>query len=166
MLALIEFYLALGKKTEASALHDELRKKYNRSPEYILADLLLDSAKDKKIIIDFYPLPYRYLGAVRPAEKPHVGTSTQPAETRDPSPAPVGNEYSICVGSFRVYENADARLQELTAKGIKTRITEKQIKGKQYFRVVIVGEYSYTQAKEFISRLSHLGFTESFLIKE
>jgi len=166
LLALIEFYLEQGEKAEAQAIFSELEKDFAHTPEYVLADLIVNGAKNKKILIDFYPLPYRYLETTQLGEESHSAISVQKEAETIPDKTPVQDKYHICVGSYQVYKNANIQLQELSDKGLKAEIIEKEIKGKRYFRVVIKHGYNYEQAQNFIIQLKNSGFKESFLIKE
>jgi tetratricopeptide (TPR) repeat protein len=166
LLALIELYLEQGKKSEAQAIFFELQKYCTHAPEFVLADLILNETKNKKPIIDFYPLPYRYLKPIQVIDKSHATTSENNQKENTPNTSSSQNEYFICIGSFTIHENARILLENLSDKRLDAEIMKKTIKDKEYFRVVLAHKYTYTQALEIVNQLKKLGFKESFLIKD
>jgi len=160
LLELIELYLGKGDKTSARSVFETLKTDYSTSPEYELAKRLLHPADTSTAAIDFYPLPYRFLGnntitAAKNNKQPEAQEQKQ-----DKLP------YIVCVGSFRVLKNADLRIGELAERGIQSHIMEKRIKDTTYFRVVVKNTYTYKQAQDITKQLHAMGYKGSFITKD
>jgi cell division protein FtsN len=167
LLELMELYLEKGDTKDAEAAFTELDTQYGRTPEHELARNLQQPEADYSPLIDFYPLPYRFLGNTQPEIEIHADVSPQ----NEKQPASVSstqgeNPYHVCVGSFRVFENARQRQDELKSKGINSQISQKLIKNQTYYRVSVENSYNYEQAQHMIDTLKGLGYGESFIVKE
>ncbi len=167
LLELIELYLEKGDTTDAQSAFSELETRYARSPEHELAIVLLTPTADPAPLIDFYPLPYRFLAHKQPDAEVHTESPGPCVKNHeDVSGTQVKNLYSVCVGSFSVLDNARQRQSELKSKGIASRISQKLIKDRVFYRVVVEDDYTYEQGQNMIETLKGLGYLESFLIKE
>jgi tetratricopeptide (TPR) repeat protein len=166
LLELIELYCEKGAAADAQSVFNELETRFAHSPEHELAAMVIGPPAAAAPLIDFYPLPYRYLSDPQADTQLHTEV---PEQTQNrPESVETAQEkkpYLVCVGSFRVRENARQRQSELKSKGISAQLCEKTVKNQLYYRVVLENDYTYDQGRQMIDTLKGLGYGESFLIK-
>lgn len=176
LLALFELLIHENKRGEAAEVLEELKVKFPRSPEYILAQAMWENRMDAAVVFTFSPLR---LFNTSPGKAILPDTVEPPAaevvkdavveEKKAPLPALPGRVSSeeplvlVQAGSFKMKENAEYLVSDLKDLGFAARIVNFKLDNKLYFRVVIDPPMAVEEAQKELMRLKNGGF-EGYLL--
>ncbi|MBN1835271.1 MAG: SPOR domain-containing protein, partial [Spirochaetales bacterium] len=108
------------------------------------------------------PAPSAPAQASAAAPSAAAPSAPAPAATPQPAAAPAPKAL-VQTGSFRDPENAQYMVRDLKAAGFGAEISEKQLDGKKFYRVVIGPAMAPEEAQQLMLRLKVAGF-EGFLL--
>lgn len=160
LLALFELLINEKRRSDGAEVLEELRLKFPRSPEYILAQAIWENRVDAVVVFAFSPLRLLHstLGS---------GSLTDTAEEKKaPLPGPVSSEEQLVlvqVGSFRMKENAEYLASDLQGLGFAACIVDFKLKDNLYYRVVVDPPRVVEEAQKVLMHLKDAGF-EGFLL--
>lgn len=160
LLALFELLINEKRRSDGAEVLEELRLKFPRSPEYILAQAIWENRVDAVVVFAFSPLRLLHstLGS---------GSLTDTAEEKKaPLPGPVSSEEQLVlvqVGSFRMKENAEYLASDLQGLGFAACIVDFKLEDNLYYRVVVDPPRVVEEAQKVLMHLKDAGF-EGFLL--
>lgn len=160
LLALFELLINEKRRSDGAEVLEELRVKFPRSPEYILAQAIWENRVDAVVVFAFSPLRLLHstLGS---------GSLTDTAEEKKaPLPGPVSSEEQLVlvqVGSFRMKENAEYLASDLQGLGFAAYIVDFKLEDNLYYRVVVDPPRVVEEAQKVLMHLKDAGF-EGFLL--
>ncbi|HEB11499.1 MAG TPA: SPOR domain-containing protein [Spirochaetales bacterium] len=160
LLALFELLINEKRRSDGAEVLEELRLKFPRSPEYILAQAIWENRVDAVVVFAFSPLRLLHstLGS---------GSLTDTAEEKKaPLPGPVSSEEQLVlvqVGSFRMKENAEYLASDLQGLGFAAYIVDFKLEDNLYYRVVVDPPRVVEEAQKVLMHLKDAGF-EGFLL--
>ena len=160
LLALFELLINEKRRSDGAEVLEELRVKFPRSPEYILAQAIWENRVDAVVVFAFSPLRLLHstLGS---------GSLTDTAEEKKaPLPGPVSSEEQLVlvqVGSFRMKENAEYLASDLQGLGFAACIVDFKLEDNLYYRVVVDPPRVVEEAQKVLMHLKDAGF-EGFLL--
>lgn len=160
LLALFELLINEKRRSDGAEVLEELRLKFPRSPEYILAQAIWENRVDAVVVFAFSPLRLLHstLGS---------GSLTDTAEEKKaPLPGPVSSEEQLVlvqVGSFRMKENAEYLASNLQGLGFAAYIVDFKLEDNLYYRVVVDPPRVVEEAQKVLMHLKDAGF-EGFLL--
>lgn len=162
LLAFFELLINENRRSEAAEVLKELRLKFSRSPEYILAQAMWENRVDAAVIFAFSPLRLFHASPGK-AILPLV---TVVEEKKAPVPPLVSSEETLVLvqaGSFKMKENAEYLAKDLQGLGFTARIVDFKLEDKLYYRVVVDPPRVVEEAQKVLMRLKDAGF-EGFLL--
>lgn len=171
LLAFFELLINEKRRSEAAEVLKELRLKFSRSPEYILAQAMWENRVDAAVIFAFSPLRLFHASpgkAILPSgsgERQPVVTAVV-EEKKAPVPPLVSSEEPLVLvqaGSFKMKENAEYLAKDLQGLGFTARIVDFKLEDKLYYRVVVDPPRVVEEAQKVLMRLKDAGF-EGFLL--
>ena len=163
LLALFELLIHEKRRSDGAKVLEELKLKFPRSPEYILAQAMWENRMDAAVVFAFSPL--RLLNnALGIAYLPDTAPVVE--EKRIPLPGRVSSEEPLVLvqaGSFQMKENAEYLVSDLQNLGFAARIVDFTLEDKLYYRVVIDPPMAVKEAQNELMRLKDAGF-EGYLL--
>ncbi len=176
LLALFELLIHEKRRGEAAEVLEELKVKYPRSPEYILAQAMWENRMDAAVIFAFSPLRLFHTSpgkAILPdTAEPQAAEVIEDAVVEEKKaylpalPGRVSSEEPLVLvqaGSFKMKENAEYLVSDLQGLGFAARIVNFKLDNKLYFRVVIDPPMAVEEAQKELMRLKNGGF-EGYLL--
>ncbi|MQY76270.1 MAG: tetratricopeptide repeat protein [Spirochaeta sp.] len=168
LLALFELLINEKRRDDGAEVLEELRLKFPRSPEYILAQAMWENRVDAAVVFAISPLRLLH---TTPGRASLPDTTEQPAlaaveEKKEPVPGRVAAEESLVLvqaGSFKMKENAEYLVSDLQRLGFTARIVDFTLEDKLYYRVVIDPLMAVEKAQKELMRLKDAGF-EGYLL--
>lgn len=114
--------------------------------------------------------------APAPAEAPtaaptaEVSTTELPADAPAPAPAPAPAASSldkpfVQIGIFSVEANARRTASQLEGAGLSTRITESQLSGKSFWRVIAGPAATEAARATLLEQVKAQGFTDAYFVR-
>jgi tetratricopeptide (TPR) repeat protein len=143
LLARRDFESRRANLAGSEAALQELGRRFPASPEYSLA-----SGTGSGSRVRLAPTPARLLSGLGPQQVPAPGGPETPAAAMA----------LVQTGSFRDEENARSMARDLKAKGFEARVAEAVIREVRYFRVLVGGRQSTSQAQAMLVQLKEAGY--------
>jgi len=160
LLALFELLIHEKRRSEGARVLEELKFKFPRSPEYILAQAMWENRMDAAVVFAFSPLRLLHSPLWRGSLPDTV------EEKKATLPGRVSSEESLVLvqaGSFKMKENAEYLASDLQGLGFAARIVNFTLENKLYYRVVLDPPMSVEEAQKVLMHLKDAGF-EGFLL--
>ena len=156
---------AMRRETVQVAVNDEpVEAKPNDGPEDVAATALaaIDAAEDAK------PAAKTTDTAAKAATKP-AETKTAAAAPTTPAPAPaVDSALSapyIQIGFYSVEDNAKSAAKDLEKQGIASRISQTNIKGKTFWRVLAGPAQNKADRDKILKTVKGIGYSDAYAVK-
>jgi len=168
LLALFELLINENRRSEGAEVLEELKFKFPKSPEYILAQAMWENRVDATVVFAFSPLRLLHspLGRADLLTTPEQSAPAVVEEKRAPLPGRVSSEEPLVlvqVGSFKMKENAEYLASDLLGIGFEARIVDFKLEDKLYYRVVVDPPMAVEEAQKVLMHLKDAGF-EGFLL--
>ncbi|HEY9593656.1 MAG TPA: SPOR domain-containing protein, partial [Spirochaetia bacterium] len=146
---------ARGDAAETEAMRARLSARFPAAPETALAADGVD-----RVVLAPGPDPFAVAQSAAPTAAP--ATAPTPSTTAAP---PAKGTFSVQAGSFRMKENADDLVAELTKRGFTPVVIHDSPQGKDRFRVFAGAGLGADDARAVMTRLSQAGFS-GFLVAD